>query len=68
MIDERNITMDYKEHSYCGAEAEFTIMDINIIENFTIKELEKYDFNPCLDFAASIEKYYKNLRNTFMLA
>lgn len=25
VIDERNITQEYKEHSYCGAEAEFTI-------------------------------------------
>ena len=25
VIDERNITREYKEHSYCGAEAEFRI-------------------------------------------
>lgn len=54
---------EYKHFEDAYIQAIFTIMDINIIENFTIKELEKYDFNPYPDFATNIEKHYKNFRN-----
>ena len=34
MIDERNITREYKEYSYCGSEAEFTIYLENTDGNY----------------------------------
>lgn len=34
VIDERNITREYKEYSYCGSEAEFTIYLENTDDNY----------------------------------
>ncbi len=54
---------EYKHFEDAYIQAIFKIMDINMIENFIVEELEKYDFNPYPDFATNTEKYYKNLRN-----
>lgn len=54
---------EYKHFEDAYIQAIFKIMDVNNVENFTIKGLEKYDFNPYPDFTINTEKYYKNLRN-----